>query len=95
MPSPKFDLVAALAAAQQRQAGLSRLSQESRAVRVPPARGGEERKAPAPLFTAVPLSAEERDHFEERAAIMEFDAHMPRDKAERCALRAVLALRPQ
>ncbi|MFN0132723.1 MAG: hypothetical protein ACKVW3_09380 [Phycisphaerales bacterium] len=47
--------------------------------------------APAPM-TAEQLPPDWREMFEERAGIMEFDANLPRDVAERLALRDVLAL---
>lgn len=37
------------------------------------------------------LSADLREHYEERAAIIEFDAGMPRRAAEAMALQEVLA----
>lgn len=41
----------------------------------------------------VRLTPPEREHFEERAAIMEFDGGLSREEAEREALAAVLATR--
>ena len=38
------------------------------------------------------LSADMREHYEERAAIIEFDAGMPRRAAEAMALQEVLAM---
>lgn len=46
-------------------------------------------KSPLP----VTLTEEEREIYEERAAILEFDAVLPRATAERDALRDVLARR--
>ncbi len=39
------------------------------------------------------LSRDEREEFEERAAILEFDAKMSREQAEKLAMEAVLAKR--
>lgn len=39
------------------------------------------------------LSEDEREAFEERAAILEFDAGMTREEAETLALEAVIRLR--
>ncbi len=39
------------------------------------------------------LSAALREHYEERAAIVEFDAGMPRRAAEAMAMQEVLAMR--
>lgn len=38
------------------------------------------------------LSADLREHYEERAAILEFDAGVPRSAAEAMALQEVLAM---
>ena len=38
------------------------------------------------------LSADMREHYEERAAIIEFDAGLPRRAAEAMALQEVLAM---
>lgn len=38
------------------------------------------------------LSADLREHYEERAAIIEFDAGMPRRAAEAMAMQEVLAM---
>lgn len=38
------------------------------------------------------MSADLREHYEERAAIIEFDAGMPRRAAEAMALQEVLAM---
>jgi hypothetical protein len=40
------------------------------------------------------LTPEQREHFEERAAIIEFDAGVPREEAERRAILAVLQPSP-
>ena len=40
-----------------------------------------------------PLTDEELEDFEERAAIMEFEGEMPREEAERKALERILKLR--
>lgn len=37
----------------------------------------------------APLTADQRDAYEERAAILEYDAHMPRVEAERRAREEV------
>ena len=37
-----------------------------------------------------PMSDEARELFEERAAIMEYDGHMPREEAERLAWKCVM-----
>lgn len=47
--------------------------------------------SPAPM-TAEQLPPDWREMFEERAGIMEFDANLPREVAERLALRDILAL---
>ncbi|MFN0132235.1 MAG: hypothetical protein ACKVW3_06850 [Phycisphaerales bacterium] len=47
--------------------------------------------APAPT-TAEQLPPAWREMFEERAGIMEFDANLPQEEAERLALRDILAL---
>lgn len=39
------------------------------------------------------LTDAERDHFEERAAIAEYDGHLPRHEAEALAWREVMRLR--
>lgn len=39
------------------------------------------------------LSRDEREEFEERAAILEFDAHMSREQADKLAMEAVLLKR--
>jgi hypothetical protein len=41
------------------------------------------------------LDADQREAFEERAAIMEFDAHVPREQAELLALLDVLQVLAQ
>ena len=41
------------------------------------------------------LTPNERDEYEERAAIIEYDGKMPRALAEKFALRWVLARRPK
>jgi hypothetical protein len=35
------------------------------------------------------FSADERVEIEERAGIMEYDGHLPRDEAERCAIASI------
>lgn len=43
-------------------------------------------------FCLADLSADLREHYEERAAIIEFDAGMPRRAAEAMALQDVLVM---
>lgn len=88
MPSPKFDVESALVAARRRASAKSQMSLESRALPQGRKRGSEIVRRST--FTAVNLCLLEQDAFEERAAILEFDAHLPRGEAERFARKLVL-----
>jgi hypothetical protein len=102
---PKFDIAAALQRARSGATGLSQKSQESQAAPFKPTffSGYEGQtgdlsaafvlKDAAHEFPLHILTADERDHFEERAAIIEFDAGLPKSEAECLALAAVVASR--
>lgn len=47
-------------------------------------------KTPTTLLTKDSLNETDREWFEERAGILEFDAHYPRDVAEQKALEMLL-----
>ena len=105
-----FDVAAALRALEQRP-GLSQLSQKSQAVpdKSRQRLGGEETGAawsdPAPADPPAAggagdqvmagFTAQERDLYEERAAIMEFDGGLSRAQAESLARECVVRARTE